>query len=159
MTEPTPTEETNPFTPITNQADLDTIISNQLTQELAKYSDYDTLKTKAAKLDELEEANKSELEKLQAKLTKAEAKVADFEQAAQVTAWKQQVAQETGLPAHILAGASLEEIQAHAKALTPLLTQAEPQLPKTVIRSEGTGDLPLNGDAIENSLKAALGIR
>ena len=60
MTEPTPTEEKSSFTPITSQADLDTIIGNQL-------------------------------------------------------------AQETGLPAHILAGASLEEIQAHAKALTPLL--------------------------------------
>lgn len=106
MTEPTPTEENKSFTPITSQADLDTIIGNQLAQELAKYSDYETLKTKAAKLDELEEANKSELEKLQ--------------------------------------------------ALAPLLAQAEPQLPKTVIRSEGTGDLPLNGDAIENSLKAAL---
>lgn len=77
MTEPTPTEETSSFTPITSQADLDTIIGNQLAQELAKYSDYDTLKTKAAKLDELEEANKSELEKLQAKLTKA-ANTGDF---------------------------------------------------------------------------------
>ena len=45
------------------QAEMDAIISDRLKRERAKYADYDEMKAKAAKFDETEEANKSELQK------------------------------------------------------------------------------------------------
>lgn len=45
------------------QADLDRIVGERLTREKAKFADYDDLKTKAAKADELEAANATESEK------------------------------------------------------------------------------------------------
>lgn len=158
--EPTSSDKASEFAPITTQADLDRIIGDRLARERSKYGDYSELKAKAAQFDELEEAKKTELEKVQAKLAKAEAKVADFEQAAQLATWKAQVAEKTGVPASVLAGSTLEELQAHAELLSPLLasTQEPPAPAKTIIRSEGAQDLPLNGDGIENALKAALGI-
>src|SRR5699024_8535511 len=51
------------FTPIGSQAELDKIIGERVARERAKFADYKDLKSKAAKLDEIEQANKSELEK------------------------------------------------------------------------------------------------
>lgn len=51
------------FTPITSQEDLNRIISDRVGRERAKFSDYKDLKAKAGKYDELEAANKSEIEK------------------------------------------------------------------------------------------------
>ena len=58
------------FKPITSQDDLNRIITARVERERSKYGDYDDLRAKAAKLDEIEQANKTEAEKL------AEAKVA-----------------------------------------------------------------------------------
>jgi len=48
------------------QAELDKIVSERLAREKAKFADHDDLKKKAARLDEIEAANKTELEKAQA---------------------------------------------------------------------------------------------
>lgn len=54
------------------QEDVDRIVKDRLKRERQqKYGDYDELKTKASKFDELEEANRSELEKAQAAEKKA----------------------------------------------------------------------------------------
>ena len=47
------------------QADVDRIVGERLTRERAKYSDYDDLKTAAAKLAEIEAAQLTELEQAQ----------------------------------------------------------------------------------------------
>jgi hypothetical protein len=39
----------------------------------------------------------------------------------QIDAWKTQVSKDTGVPADVLRGTDLEDIQAHAAALKPLL--------------------------------------
>lgn len=59
----TPTAKT--FT----QAELDALIADRLKREREKYADYDTLKTRAAKLTEIEDAQKSAEQKLQEQLT------------------------------------------------------------------------------------------
>jgi hypothetical protein len=51
------------YTPPASQADLDRIINERLTRERGKFADYNDLKTKATKLDQIEQANASELEK------------------------------------------------------------------------------------------------
>ncbi|BCI54947.1 hypothetical protein NIIDNTM18_42250 [Mycolicibacterium litorale] len=60
------------FKPITSQQEFDTALKARLDREKAKYKDYPDLKAKAAKLDEIEQANLSELEKANSRITAAE---------------------------------------------------------------------------------------
>lgn len=55
------------FTPITSQDDLNRVLDDRLKRERAKYADYKDVKAKAARLDEIEQANLSELEKVNAR--------------------------------------------------------------------------------------------
>lgn len=73
------TSETTPgagdgFKPITSQDELNRIIGERVKR--AKPADYDELKAKAARLDEIEQANKSEIEKANDRVAKAEAEAA-----------------------------------------------------------------------------------
>lgn len=97
-------------------------------------------KTAAEKLAALEESQKTEAQKLSDRAAAAEAKAAEYEKREQVAAWKADVSKETGVPAAALAGSTLEELQAHAETLKPLITQAqEPQAPLAPhVPSEGT---------------------
>ena len=83
------------------------------------------LEEKAARLDALEAANKTDAERLAA----AEAKLAAYEKAAQAKAWADEVAAETGVPAHVLRGGSLEEMQAHAESLKAAFAPKAPVNP------------------------------
>lgn len=77
--EPTPTEggkqeteapkaEGRTFT----QEELDRVVGDRLARERQKYGDYDALKQKAGRLDQLEESQRTELEKAQKRADKAE---------------------------------------------------------------------------------------
>lgn len=109
------------YTPPATQADLDRIIADRLSRERAKFADYDELKAKAAKLADLEDASKSEAQRQAEALAAAQARISEFEARDQVAAWKAQVAKATGVPVDALAGTSLEDIEAHAEVLKPLL--------------------------------------
>lgn len=63
------------FTAITSQADLDKAIGPRLERERGKFADYEALKTKAAELDKLADANKSEIERANEKAAAAQAEV------------------------------------------------------------------------------------
>ena len=45
------------------QADVDRIVKERVQRERAKFADYDDLKAKASRFDEIEDANKTEIEK------------------------------------------------------------------------------------------------
>lgn len=51
------------YTPPASQEDLDRIVAARLSRERARYADYDDLKAKASKLDEIEQASATDLEK------------------------------------------------------------------------------------------------
>jgi hypothetical protein len=53
------------YTPPESQDALNKIVEQRLARERSKYADYDDVKAKAARLDEIEAASKSELEKAQ----------------------------------------------------------------------------------------------
>ena len=57
------------------QAEVDRIVEQRLARERKRYADYDELKAKAKKVDELEAANLSELEKAQKKAEELETKL------------------------------------------------------------------------------------
>jgi len=60
------------FKPITSQDDLNHVITERVNRERAKFADYADLKTKAAKLDTLEQANKSEADKFSERIASLE---------------------------------------------------------------------------------------
>src|SRR5690606_21944089 len=81
------------FKPITSQEELNRVLKDRLDRERAKFADYAELKAKAAKLDEIEEANKSEAEKVAERLAKAEAAARE----AEARALRREIALEHGL--------------------------------------------------------------
>lgn len=66
------TPAANEFKPITSQQDLNIALKDRLDRERAKFKDYNDIKAKAARLDEIEQANLSELEKANGRITAAE---------------------------------------------------------------------------------------
>lgn len=60
------------FTPPASQEELNQIIEKRIQRERSKFGDYEDLKAKAAKLDTIEAANKSDLEKANDAKTAAE---------------------------------------------------------------------------------------
>lgn len=104
------------------------------------------LKPKAAQLDQLVEAQKSELQKANERAEAAEGTLATIQVAQQISDWKSQVSKMKkyeGVPASALRGTSLEEIEEHAAELKALLP--EPRTPGQVpgeghTVTTGTGD-------------------
>lgn len=88
----------------------------------AQKDEIKALKEKAGRLDAIEEASKTEAQKAAELLADLQAKVAGFETRDQIAAWKATVAEASGVPAVALVGSTLEEIQAHAEVLKPLIT-------------------------------------
>lgn len=96
---------------------------------------------KAKRLDDLEEAQKSETEKLVARAEAAEAKLAEREKAEAARALADEVAQAKGVSASVLRGSSKEELEAHADSILALM----PEKPKAATPGSG-GD---RGDDID----------
>lgn len=90
------------------QAELDEIIRRHDGKTFAKYADYDTLKEKANKYDEMEEANKSELQKATERADSLQQKLETLEKAENIRKIREKVATETGVPANLLYGETEE---------------------------------------------------
>ena len=85
-------------------------------------------KAAADELEKLKESQMSETEKAAKRTQELEAQVAAYKAKEQQAEWKAQVSAKTGIPAEALRGSTLEEIQAHADILKPLMHPA-PKLP------------------------------
>ncbi len=66
------TPAANEFKPITSQQELNAALKDRSDRERAKFKDYNDIKVKAAKLDEIEQANLTELEKANGRISTAE---------------------------------------------------------------------------------------
>ena len=98
------------------QAELDAIISERLKREREKYSDYEALKEKAQRLDEIEEKNKTELEKATEKATRLEQELNGLKKREEITAIREKVAKEMGFDAALLTGDTEEVCRSQAQA-------------------------------------------
>lgn len=96
---------------------------------------------KAKRLDDLEEAQKSELEKLTARAEAAEAKIAEREKADAARSLAEEVATAKGVTASVLRGSTREELEAHADSILALM----PEKPKAATPGSGGN----RGDDIE----------
>lgn len=121
-------------------------------------------KNAAEELAALKQSQMSEQEKTQAQLAEAQKKLESYQTAEKLSAWKTQVSKDSGIPADLLRGNTLEEIQEHAESVKSYLdTQQSKPFAQPVVLAERSNaangkTLPLNGSPIEESLKVALGL-
>ena len=99
------------------QDELNAIVGKRLAEEKGKYSDYEEIKAKAAKFDEAEEANKSELQKATERANNLEAELNGMKKAEEIRQMKEKIANETGIPANLINGTTEEECKAQAEAI------------------------------------------
>ncbi|MBQ6359364.1 MAG: DUF4355 domain-containing protein [Clostridia bacterium] len=111
-----PTGGTSPEKTFT-QSQLDAIVAERLARDRKDRADYDDLKAKAAELDKLKEAGRSELEKAQTAAADYKAKLEALQTEKQIRDARDKVSAETGIPAGLLSGSTEEECKAHAEAL------------------------------------------
>lgn len=162
------------YTPPSSQADLDRIVEQRLARERQKYADYDDLREKASKFDELDAATKTELQKAQDAIAERDAKLADLPKQVQrqvlkfasTAASKGFVDPEDALLA-IDSGVDLSDDKAVGVALDELAERkphwvAKPKkLPTRPKPESGNGDQPGNGDieSLEGKERAAAALR
>lgn len=90
------------------QAELDKIVQERVGRERAKFEGFEDFKAKAEKFDELEEAQKSELQKAVERAELAESKLKKVEHDNEITAMRVKVASEKGVPVELLNGETEE---------------------------------------------------
>jgi len=110
-----------------SQEELDRIIQGRLDRERKRFADYDDLKVRAAKLAEIESANQTEAEKVQARLDAAEKRAAELEG----KALRAEVAAAKGVPSVLLTGSTQEELEASADALIAFRGEQKPAGPSS----------------------------
>lgn len=99
------------------QAELDAIVADRLARERAKYSDYESIKAKAAKFDAAEEAGKSELQKLTDRAAALKSELDGLKKANQLRDLRAAVAKAKGVPAELLTGETEEACASQADAI------------------------------------------
>lgn len=99
------------------QDEVNAIVNDRLGREKAKYSDYDALKEKASKFDQLEEANKTELQKITDKATALESELKALKKANEIQKVRAEVAKAQNVPAELLTADTKEECEAQAKQI------------------------------------------
>lgn len=99
------------------QAEVDAIVGDRLKRDRAKYADYEDLKAKADKFDDLEEANKSELQKVMDRAKELEQELDVMKRSNTVREIRDKVATETGIPAKLLTGDTEEACREQAEAI------------------------------------------
>lgn len=99
------------------QEEVNSFLAKDRKQMAEKYADYEALKEKASRLDEIEAANKSELEKATEKAARLESELKAIKEAEAIRGIREEVAKNTGIPAHLLTGNTKEECEAQATAI------------------------------------------
>lgn len=99
------------------QAELDAIVQDRLRRERDKYADYETLKDKAAKFDQTEEASKTELQKAQDQANSYKAELEKLKKGAKIREIREKVAKDTGVPASLLSADTEEVCKEQAKQI------------------------------------------
>lgn len=125
----TTNEETKTFT----QQEMDAIIADRLKRERAKYEGFEDFKAKAMKFDELEEANKSELDKAHERVSTLETELNAMKKAEEVRQIREKVAKEMSIPAQsmsLITGETEEACKEQAKAILSIAVPSSyPQIP------------------------------
>lgn len=123
--------QTEPAAPRTfTQEEVDALMGKVRRETRERFADYDALKAKADRYDELEEASKSALERAKDEAKKAKA---EFDRVSAEMAHERLVArvsQDTGVPAGLLHGDTEEELSASAAAARAYAESLVPVAPR-----------------------------
>ena len=133
----TPAPDTQPEKTFT-QEDVNKIVGDRIAREREKFADYDAIKAKAEKFDEIEEANKSELEKAQERANKLQTELDSMKAAEQVRAIRDEVSKETGVPSNLLTADTKEGCEEQAKAIKAYTESNRPGYPSVRDSGEAT---------------------
>lgn len=104
------------------QSEHDAILRDRLKRDREKYADYDALKEKATKFDEIEAANKSELEKANEKVKTLQAELDGIKKAQELKDMRTKIATENNVPTDLLTGNTEEECTAQAEKLKEFIS-------------------------------------
>lgn len=99
------------------QDELNAILNDRLGREKAKYSDYEALKEKASKFDQIEEASKTELQKITDKATALESELKALKKANEIRGIREEVAKTMKIPTELLTADTKESCEEQAKSL------------------------------------------
>lgn len=99
------------------QDELNAIVGERISKEKSKYADYESLKEKAAKFDELEEKNKSALEKANEAAASYKKELEELKKTNSIKEIRAKVSDSMKVPASLLHGTTEEECKAEAKAI------------------------------------------
>lgn len=99
------------------QDDMNALAGKIRAEEKAKYHDYDDLKAKASKLDEIEEANKTELQKANDKVTDLQKQIDELTKSNNLSAMRAKVAEETKVPVNLLTAEDEDGCRAQAQSI------------------------------------------
>lgn len=99
------------------QAEVDAIVGDRLKRDRAKYADYDALKEKADKFDQLEESNKSELQKAIERGDALQTELDTLKSANAIRDMRTKIADETGVPAYLLTATDEDACREQAKGI------------------------------------------
>lgn len=137
-------KESKDFEPITSQEDFEKRLGTRLQRERAKFADYDDVKAKAGKFDQLEQQKKTELERVAEERDSHKTRA----QEAELARDRLEIALEKGLTktqAKRLVGSTREELEADADELLADLAPSKPKAPRPNPAQSG-GEATPHGD-------------
>lgn len=115
----------------------------------------------AKRLSEIEESSKSDAQRQAEAVEKANAELAEARaelERISLEKVRAEVANEKGVPAHLLVGSTQEEFAAFADSLIAFRGEQKAAPASPAVGRVNPQSLALNGDGIENALRTALGI-
>lgn len=117
-------QETKTFT----QDEVNSIVQERLFKERKKYEGFDELKAKADKFDEMEEANKTELQRANERAQAFETELNALKAENEVKAIRERISIETNVPTHLLTGTTEEECLTQAQAIKAYANPSYPSV-------------------------------
>lgn len=148
--DPNPTDQPKTFT----QEQVNALLADQKRKVGEKFADYDDIKAKASKLDQIQQESKTELEKALERATNAESAVAKYQAKEQTTTWAAEIVKDSEIPASVLRGSTREELEEHFNQLKDLA----PTTPKTKRTPVPTGK-PTGGNTGSRAVAALRELR
>ena len=106
------------------QEEVNAIVAERLKRDRGERADYEELKQKAAKLDKIEAANKTELQKANERADGLQKELDEMKAAQMLREIRDKVASETGIPVNLLTGGTEEECRTQAESIRAF---AQPQ--------------------------------
>lgn len=120
MTEEKPDEQ-KPVEPKSfTQETVNALVADAKRKEREKFADYDDVKAKASRLDEIEESSKTETQKALDKAAALESELNQYKSKEQISQWAAEITKDSEIPASVLRGSTKEELEQHFEELKGL---------------------------------------